>query len=559
MRINEELSMAVVDLRKLVASTAHNVRRQEATAFCCEAQAAALHGGTAGDSFCDYSEYLSPHVQETLDTFVKTPAEAYGALEHAKGGLQHYAELNARALAALDVFMAVENKSCVVTQQHDMRRVAHKLMRQPLEARRVQLGLKATSPSGVPSAYVKADTGMFAKGGMAGDAVNIEDDDDAYLAAEGKAADLAPEEELFSQVDDDLGLDDDELDVGMHIGGGGGAARAPDTRPVLVRNRHSSILDSVIDVDLTSMEDDVQSVLFTRDGGFLSATEEHPRVDELFHVLVEQPPIRLQGALQRARDLLVVPGAKQYLLAQCAAVVVSLPAPQPGLTGTDLKTLLPNEWLGDEVIHAALNMIKADPRCVDVYVCTTWVWAAVWGESENGPTAHDLAAAALKKIPRADHAGLFRKKRLVIPIHTSHGTHWACACCNFERKRIEYFDPYGGKHSLQVRRLQRLLQALHLKILGTVLDLSDWTIRVWNPGEHIAAQLDGHSCGLIMLYNIISLAFGLPMVMAFGEITRDHHSPRNSCLQTRVRVQLLAELIAQEFYHLPTTHPNDTP
>jgi len=239
-------------------------------------------------------------------------------------------------------------------------------------------------------------------------------------------------------------------------------------------------------------------------------------------------------------------------------------------------TLSPRTWLSCDVIdsYGALLKARLAARAAlghqDVIIATSFGFTALWptgGLQDMWRTYPVRFHTEVQKVllVRKDWVRGRQLPRLqalnaiLLPLHL-HSSHWALCHLDLRRKRLEYID--GLRDYLDRDLKSRLCHTLKVtlavidgrgadQISSRDDDLHGWVWRTWAPGVEVAEQTDGHSCGLLTLYNMASLALGYPMLLGMGAAA----SHANAHLNNQWRAQVLAEILEGELFHLPSSPP----
>lgn len=118
------------------------------------------------------------------------------------------------------------------------------------------------------------------------------------------------------------------------------------------------------------------------------------------------------------------------------------------MMSNDLKTLMPRQWLNDEVINFYAEMLRQsqsrhieewekndekNKKPFDAYIHSTFLFSTL--ESSG----YDKAKLG-RWVKKVD---LFGKDIIIFPINRGQ-SHWVCGAINMRKKRFEIYDSMGG-------------------------------------------------------------------------------------------------------------------
>ncbi|KAL7747467.1 hypothetical protein RI367_007223 [Sorochytrium milnesiophthora] len=150
----------------------------------------------------------------------------------------------------------------------------------------------------------------------------------------------------------------------------------------------------------------------------------------------------------------------------------------------DIGTLLPRQWLNDEVINFYGNMImqraaQNPDKYPDLHYFNSFFYSS-------------LRDQGYQKVRRwTKKVDIFRKDYVIFPVHL--GNHWCCGVINFKRKRIEYYDSLHGHNPAYFQIMREYLAEEMMDKKGQHMDLSDWVD--YAPSD-IPGQENGYDCGV---------------------------------------------------------------
>ena len=170
---------------------------------------------------------------------------------------------------------------------------------------------------------------------------------------------------------------------------------------------------------------------------------------------------------------------------------------QVAVSGKDLSTLQPGQWLNNEVINAYMELLQAKyPRCK--FLLTDFSLKLF---SPNSARIHKWSKAAKENM-------VDDFDKVFIPVHTMNGAHWCVVCANFQTETFEYYDSLGGVadsacfHALAqyFQEESRLYQSQRQYVFNEWLKLN----------VHTPMQKNNVDCGVFMCQYIHFAACDLP-------------------------------------------------
>jgi hypothetical protein len=158
------------------------------------------------------------------------------------------------------------------------------------------------------------------------------------------------------------------------------------------------------------------------------------------------------------------------------------------ITGENLNTLKPGEWLNDEVIHFYYSLLeKRDEELCKEYPSrqrSHFAKSFFFTKLLNsGSTSHENYEYSCQKqwsnnIPGKD---IFKLDKFFFPINVSF-SHWIVAVIFMKKKRIEMFDSKDGKYTKYLDFLFRYIQDEHIDKKKTILpDIDEWELVPTQP------------------------------------------------------------------------------
>lgn len=148
----------------------------------------------------------------------------------------------------------------------------------------------------------------------------------------------------------------------------------------------------------------------------------------------------------------------------------------------DMETLTKRNWLNDEIINFYYSLImdrsEKNEKLPKVFIFNSFFYSMLVNDG------YDRVKRWTKKID------IFAKDLMILPIHL--GNHWCCACIDFRRKRIEYFDSLHGRNSQIFPCLVAYLTRESKEKNKDFVE-SEW---VTHDPKNIPAQENGYDCGV---------------------------------------------------------------
>ncbi|TIC17188.1 cysteine proteinase [Wallemia mellicola] len=167
------------------------------------------------------------------------------------------------------------------------------------------------------------------------------------------------------------------------------------------------------------------------------------------------------------------------------------------MMSNDLKTLMPRQWLNDEVINFYAEMLrqsqsrqiedwekhdKKDKKPFDAYIHSTFLFSTL--ESSG----YDKAKLG-RWVKKVD---LFGKDIIIFPINRGQ-SHWVCGAINMRKKRFEMYDSMGGGTKYVYQKMREYINREHETKKGKPFDFDGW-IDFWS--ENTPTQDNGFDCGV---------------------------------------------------------------
>jgi hypothetical protein len=167
---------------------------------------------------------------------------------------------------------------------------------------------------------------------------------------------------------------------------------------------------------------------------------------------------------------------------------------QAEVDARSLHSLLPNQWLNDEVInfYGSLLLGRSEGETGDnkeqvvgrrIHYFNSYFY------SKLSTQGYSLLRRWTKKTD------IFAKDVVVLPINLSN-LHWTAAAINFAEKRFEYYDSLGDNRTNRTevfKNLRDYVKKEHLDKKGSEFDLTEWTdcFGVNSFQEHTLRELTG--------------------------------------------------------------------
>jgi len=157
----------------------------------------------------------------------------------------------------------------------------------------------------------------------------------------------------------------------------------------------------------------------------------------------------------------------------------------------DFRTLLPGQWLNDEIINSYMVLLNEDciktnstqPTC---HFFNTFFFNMV----SNYGKGYDYSR--VRKWTR--NMNIFNYDYVGIPIHV-HGNHWCLSVINIKDKRVEYYDSLGDQNFSCLEVLKKYLVDEYKTQKSSDIDLSSWVM--YAPGnKNVPQQNNATDCGV---------------------------------------------------------------
>jgi len=184
-------------------------------------------------------------------------------------------------------------------------------------------------------------------------------------------------------------------------------------------------------------------------------------------------------------------------------VVGTIPALNITLTVKDVRTLIPPNWLCDEVINAYIWSVST---CDDQIYFVPSYWSAVLSSRGNEViTSWKNSRFLSEELENA-------QKTIVIPVNINE-CHWVLCVVLPKEKRWAILDSAGHRRSIEQSSFVHNFQAFLLSHkVGTTTEFTlEIPIREENPHQHMevdAVDTDGSNCGVYVCYYVVQLQQG---------------------------------------------------
>lgn len=171
----------------------------------------------------------------------------------------------------------------------------------------------------------------------------------------------------------------------------------------------------------------------------------------------------------------------------------------------DIRTLLPKQWLNDEIINFYGNLIMDRSKTSETPLPKIHVF--------NTFFLTQLSQDYMKVRSWSRRFDLFGMDKILIPTHL--GNHWICSCINLRDKRIEIYDSLGGRHQNIAKTLINYLvkdwedKKIKKKLATEPFNTEDWETNYKNPNI-IPQQLNGYDCGVFTCSFMENLSRDIP-------------------------------------------------
>ena len=162
------------------------------------------------------------------------------------------------------------------------------------------------------------------------------------------------------------------------------------------------------------------------------------------------------------------------------------------VTRGSMRTLLPEEWLNDEIIgfYLKVNLQNRDNKLWDQqkkgrrsHFFNSYFWQTLFDERNivqelRGQYNYEKVRKWSKKVSGGN---IFELKRLFIPINYRRN-HWALGVIHIQNKLIQYYDStkasskYRERADTACNGMLNYLKDEHKTMYGREMNTSDWTI-----------------------------------------------------------------------------------
>jgi len=176
----------------------------------------------------------------------------------------------------------------------------------------------------------------------------------------------------------------------------------------------------------------------------------------------------------------------------------------------NFRTLKPEKWLSDEVIHMFLHILVQSCRHKrNIYPNQTHLnihafKSFFFTKLQQG---NEYSYDNVRRFSRYVHQeNIFNLSRLLIPTNVNNN-HWALLDIHFESKRIEYLDSLGNPSGNYTTYAFRYLKDEHLNKFNSPLpDSREWTLV--DNNLNTPRQENGYDCGVFVCLFAEALANG---------------------------------------------------
>ena len=171
------------------------------------------------------------------------------------------------------------------------------------------------------------------------------------------------------------------------------------------------------------------------------------------------------------------------------------------LTRHSLLSLVPRQWLNDEVINVTLTnaQAKADERSARSEGCAAWLLGTFFLPSVSDGGYNYAKVRRLSRRKKRDVTAL---DLIVMPLHIGQ-VHWAACVAYPRRKRLYYLDSMGrgpGRGTRYMKLLAKYLEDDAMDKSGVRWDCSDGGADAWVWRSPPCPQQDNTcDCGVFML------------------------------------------------------------
>ena len=185
---------------------------------------------------------------------------------------------------------------------------------------------------------------------------------------------------------------------------------------------------------------------------------------------------------------------------------------QTPVTYEGLRRLENKKWLNDDIINVYMELLRQRSERAEDNVVLNCHFFSSWFYRTLVPAAANLANTFpkdnksskvktgffyLKATGFTKNIDVFSKDMLFVPI--SLPQHWTLVVVNFLDRRIENFDPRGGKGIEALTMVHQWLKYEHVTKLKAPWDDEGWTFHSWDPkSAGVPEQTDGYNCGVYL-------------------------------------------------------------
>lgn len=173
---------------------------------------------------------------------------------------------------------------------------------------------------------------------------------------------------------------------------------------------------------------------------------------------------------------------------------------------SDIKLLLPQEWLNDVLIEFYMRILNE--RCSKLGL-SHWCFApAFWIFLTNNNLGYSYKRVA--RWTTSSHVDIFSRELVIVPIHKEDPPHWALAAIEIQKRRIVLYDSLNSNEDEFklgcLKNLRQYLDDEHNDKKGSRFDDSTWKTII---SQDNPKQKNGDDCGVFCCMTACFLCFGL--------------------------------------------------
>lgn len=170
------------------------------------------------------------------------------------------------------------------------------------------------------------------------------------------------------------------------------------------------------------------------------------------------------------------------------------------LTCKDLQTLLPGQWLNDEVVNFTMALLQdrelerareAGSSTPRTHFFNSFFYAKLYSTNRTYDYNSVRRWTTTKKL---GGYSVLDCDRIVVPINQNN-MHWVLSVINVKEQTVEHYDSMGGCDQMSIKNLKRYIadEATHKR--QETLETSGWAQFVPHDIPH---QQNAHDCGMFM-------------------------------------------------------------